>query len=374
MTGGIFLINKDETLVEMTEQAYDSEDVLQAMLEKHPNLLAGEQVDSDNPRRWLLISREMHVPGSEDTLGRFSLDHLFLDQDGIPTLVEVKRSSDTRIRREVVGQMLDYAANAVVYWPIELVMSKFEQTCEHRSTLPADLLATCLDPACDEETFWQKVKDNLRNGKIRLVFVADEIPAELKRIIEFLNEQMDPAEVLGIEIRQFTGEGLKTLVPRVIGQTQSAIQKKQGQSYKRIINQHEFLNNLNDGGLKAFNLIFETAKEKKLTVKWGTVGFSLNVRKEGLTIPVLYGYGPNAVHGQSVITSFYGQGSILKKLDCDESVISNKVTNDFSDLFAIQSGNDFKLSIGDHFSDDQASQLALWLEGMTDFISKTPLR
>ena len=32
----------------------------------------------------------------------------------MPTLVEVKRSSDTRIRREVVGQMLHYAANAVV--------------------------------------------------------------------------------------------------------------------------------------------------------------------------------------------------------------------------------------------------------------------
>ena len=51
MTGGIFLINKDETLVEMTEQAYDSEDLLQALLEKHPNLLAGDQIDSDNPRR-----------------------------------------------------------------------------------------------------------------------------------------------------------------------------------------------------------------------------------------------------------------------------------------------------------------------------------
>jgi hypothetical protein len=32
----------------------------------------------------------------------------------VPTLLEVKRSSDTRIRREVVGQMLDYAANGVV--------------------------------------------------------------------------------------------------------------------------------------------------------------------------------------------------------------------------------------------------------------------
>jgi hypothetical protein len=67
----------------------------------------------------------MNVPGSDESLGRFSLDHLFLDQDGIPTLVEVKRSSDTRIRREVIGQMLDYAANDVVYWPIEMIRSRF---------------------------------------------------------------------------------------------------------------------------------------------------------------------------------------------------------------------------------------------------------
>lgn len=33
--------------------------------------------------------------------------------------MEVKRSTDTRIRREVVGQMLDYAANGVRYWPAE---------------------------------------------------------------------------------------------------------------------------------------------------------------------------------------------------------------------------------------------------------------
>jgi len=41
------------------------------------------------------------------------LDHLLLDQDGIPTFVECKRASDTRIRREVVAQMLDYAATAL---------------------------------------------------------------------------------------------------------------------------------------------------------------------------------------------------------------------------------------------------------------------
>ena len=49
--------------------------------------------------------------------GRWTI--CFLDQDGIPTLVEVKRASDTRIRREVVGQMFDYAANALLHWPLE---------------------------------------------------------------------------------------------------------------------------------------------------------------------------------------------------------------------------------------------------------------
>ncbi|HJZ04312.1 MAG TPA: hypothetical protein VJ327_00425, partial [Patescibacteria group bacterium] len=105
----------------MTEQEYDSEDLLQELLAKYPNLMAGEQIDSESPRRWLLVSREISLPSQEDVAGRWSVDHLFLDQDAIPTLVEVKRSSDTRIRREVVGQMLDYAANAVVYWSIESI-------------------------------------------------------------------------------------------------------------------------------------------------------------------------------------------------------------------------------------------------------------
>ena len=37
---------------------------------------------------------------------------------------------------------------------------------------------------------------------------------------------MDPAEVLAIEVKQFVGENLKTLVPRVVGQTETARQKK----------------------------------------------------------------------------------------------------------------------------------------------------
>lgn len=114
MSSGIFLLQRDGSLTEMGLKDYDSEDVLQSLLAKYPNLLAGDQIDELSPRKWILISREISVP-DEDTRGRWSLDHLFLDQDGVPTLIEVKRSSDTRIRREIVGQMLDYAANASAY-------------------------------------------------------------------------------------------------------------------------------------------------------------------------------------------------------------------------------------------------------------------
>lgn len=112
MSGGVFLIQKDGQLVEMSEEIYGSEADFQELIAKYPNILAGNQINDEVPRKWLLVSREAALPSEENGSDRWSVDHLFLDQDGIPTLVEVKRSSDTRIRREVVGQMLEYASNS----------------------------------------------------------------------------------------------------------------------------------------------------------------------------------------------------------------------------------------------------------------------
>jgi hypothetical protein len=74
------------------------------------------------------VRREAPVPAADDGLGHWSLDHLFLDGDGVPVLVEVKRATDTRARREVIAQMLDYAANGVAYWPIEQIVEAFNAT------------------------------------------------------------------------------------------------------------------------------------------------------------------------------------------------------------------------------------------------------
>lgn len=229
----IFILNKNQSLVELNEKEFVTEKQFQELLENYPKLISGSQINPDNPRKWILVSREFGVPNEEQGNNIWSLDHLFIDQDGIPTLVEVKRSTDIRIRREVVGQMLDYAANAVTYWSLNEIRNKYETYCVTNNIDPEIKIQELIDETGDIEKFWDTVGTNLKAGKIRMLFIADKIPKELQRIIEFLNEQMNPAEVLGLEIKQFGNEAIKTLVPRVIGQTSSAQIKKGLREYNQ---------------------------------------------------------------------------------------------------------------------------------------------
>lgn len=227
---GVFLLQSEDSLLAMEPAEFAREDDFQRLVSRFPELLVGDQIDPQNPRRWVLVRREQPVSTGEIGASQWSIDHVFLDQDGIPTLVEIKRQSDSRIRREVVGQMLDYAANCATYWSVETLQSGLEKTC--RETDPDRPMESVLRELIGEdgnvEEFWRRVKTNLQAKRIRLLFVADSIPLELRRVVEFLNEQMDPAEVLAVELRQFESKGLKTLVPTVYGQTQEIARKRTG--------------------------------------------------------------------------------------------------------------------------------------------------
>jgi hypothetical protein len=188
--------------------------------------LAGDE--SGEHSAWVLVKREAGVADRADGSDRWSLDHLFLDHAGVPTLVEVKRSSDTRARREVVAQMLDYAANATAHWNVESLRTWFEAECLRRGVDPEARLAEV--DATDVDAYWEGVKTNLAADRIRLVFVADVIPRELRSIIEFLNRQMSETEVYGIEVKHYVdADGARqTIVPRIIGQTEAAQAAKSG--------------------------------------------------------------------------------------------------------------------------------------------------
>ena len=224
MAEQIYHLNEQGQLAPMNEEPFELEDRLQELVAQYPRLLSGEQMNPDSPRRFILVGREQGIADIVGGSNRWSLDHLLIDQDAIPTLVEAKRSSNSQIRREIVGQMMDYAAHATQTWNVDNIRRVFEERLEaagqDSDSLLAQLLQSEAEP--DADTFWQQVETNLRAARLRLLFVADGIPDELTRVVEFLNEQMPGIEVLAVEIKQFNGVSGTTLVPRVIGRTSEA--------------------------------------------------------------------------------------------------------------------------------------------------------
>jgi len=77
--------------------------------------------------------------------------------------------------------MLDYAANGVAYWPAGQLRADFETRCARERKDAEEVFRACLGDEAEHERFSDDLEQNLRSGCIRLVFVSDFIPPELRR-------------------------------------------------------------------------------------------------------------------------------------------------------------------------------------------------
>jgi RecB family endonuclease NucS len=88
------LINSEVVLM----CAFSNEAELEQLLEKHPELL-GEEEESI-----AFVDRQIPLEAGK-------LDLLFVNSDGLPIVVETKRSMNPDARRQVIGQVIDYLAS-----------------------------------------------------------------------------------------------------------------------------------------------------------------------------------------------------------------------------------------------------------------------
>jgi len=230
----IYMVHPDGSLRRMEPSPPETEDRMQALVARYPELISGGDGDL------LLIRREQSIADNDEGSGRWSLDHLFVTRDAVPVLVELKRSVDLRLRREVVGQMLDYAANATAYWQAGRIADSFAKTAAEAG-LDAEAALSDFIGDQDPTVFWSQVDANFKAGRIKLVFVADEIPRELARVVEFLNDQMR-ADVRAVELRWFTGsDGTISLSPRLIGETERTAAAKAASQRLEPISREQWL-------------------------------------------------------------------------------------------------------------------------------------
>ena len=83
-----------------------------------------------------------------------------------PSLLRVKRQSDTGLRREVVWpDVLDYAANAVLHWSWERLRDQFDAECGDRGDDPASELANLIGPDGDADARMGNGKDKPQSWK-----------------------------------------------------------------------------------------------------------------------------------------------------------------------------------------------------------------
>ena len=273
----IYLVGEDNTLSPLQETAFLKETHLQKLLASQPTLLGGDDISEEGSRRWMLIGREIPVPVHESSNECMSLDLLYVDQDGVPTLMEVKRSSDTRIRREVVGQLLDYAAGAVIFWTAQDLRERFEARCVNEGLDPVEQIENDLAIEVDIDEFWESVGANLASRKLCLFIAADRLRPELRRIIEFMNATMPDLDVLGLELRQFRSGKSRALVPQIVGLTAATQALKASRRTKT--NQVEFLASWQGDVIQQrFEAILAFAHEEQLVVNWGTAAFPFACR------------------------------------------------------------------------------------------------
>lgn len=175
---------------------FDTEDKLQALIAENPDLLLHELYSTEDisaGRRLFLIGREIGLRKSADDSTSMWLDVLFVDDSGLPVLVEVKRSVNPEIHRLVVAQLINYATFARL-WNKSLLQNGFRQNNR------ADVLAEY-----DTDSFWDTVLTHLREETYTMVVAADKINGELAEMLAFLDRKIPDITVCGVEVNAYEG-------------------------------------------------------------------------------------------------------------------------------------------------------------------------
>ncbi len=252
------------------EETYAAESHLQELIAEHPELIDGEQIRPDDARRWILVGREKGIAETSDAGARWSLDHLIIDQDARPTLVEVKLRDNSDIHRKIVGQMLEYAAHASETWTAAELRQAFEKSARSQDRNPDEVLAVLLqgNDEPDADRFWERVSTNLAAKRLRLLFIADRIPDRLARVVEFLNGQMRDIEVLAVEVKRFRGGSGEMFVPRVIGRTAKAMGRGAGGQSSKLTRESFLAAFRDDRHREAASRLLGAAEQKGAGFRW----------------------------------------------------------------------------------------------------------
>ena len=190
----MFLSSPDNGWVSPQIVSYGAEAHLQGLLLAAPHVIPG----IDEP---VAICKEFATgPGPADLL--------VINAHGEITIVECKLKYNSESRREILGQILDYAS-ALWQMPLETFAGQWAK-CSGQP-----LKATLGEKA---DSILESVGKYLEAGQFNLVLAVDEINPKLERIVTYLNRvTRDDVSVYAVAFKRMSVGTTEVLIPETFG-------------------------------------------------------------------------------------------------------------------------------------------------------------
>lgn len=188
-----------------------SEADIQALVHENPDCLPIREIDPMfiGP---VPICRELNTPAGP-------IDNFMVTTAGLPVLVECKLWRNPEGRREVVGQILDYAKE-LSRWSSSDLQREVSRRLKTGGNPLLDLVRTA-NPDVDEVQFNDALTANLRRGRFLLLIVGDGIREGVEAIAEYLQAHAGLHFSLGlVEMPIYVlPDGRRLVAPRVLVRT-----------------------------------------------------------------------------------------------------------------------------------------------------------
>lgn len=202
------LINSPEGWVPAEPLSYQAESEFQQLVQDtfDPTLVSQD----DRP---VIVARE--VPTS--TGGR--IDVVAVDQDGVISICECKLERNSGSRREVLGQVIEYAASLN-----GLSFAEFRRVMGIRLGMdPVEAMREQATEDFDEVEWAEAVTKALKEGHFRLIIAVDQLSDALKQTVLYLNDRATFSLVVA-ELRRVKKAGVDILASTLFGE--EAAQRK----------------------------------------------------------------------------------------------------------------------------------------------------
>ncbi len=180
------LISKDKKAVfpkriQLTQKHF-SEFWVQELLINNPEILPIERLETVFAPA-IPIGREVNTRVGP-------IDNLYISPQGYLTIVETKLWRNPEARREVVGQIVDYAQDMST-WNFEKLDAAVKQFNQKYNKSGAGIIETIrkytdLDPS-EESDLIDTITRNLQKGRFLLLIAGDGIREEVEALADFLN-------------------------------------------------------------------------------------------------------------------------------------------------------------------------------------------